>query len=135
MKKKTKDNWTWELIEKHFIIIPILLAIILYAIYIIIFGIQWCNILFVCSCYDESVIVNYQYLYVNGTGLSIGVEHNKCHMMPCGHIDYCERENTSYYFKDAINYYPNLTKGDSLNVHWCYIPKLKEDRIREIKKQ
>ena len=123
MEKNKNNFFIW--------LIPLIILL-----FFVLWNIEWCNILFVCNCYDESdVTFYYQFLSVNGTGLWMGVEHNKCDLMPCGHIDKCYRENYTYWFANDIKEYPNLTRGDKLVTHWCYIPKIDDYRIRGIKKE
>jgi hypothetical protein len=96
--------------------------------------VQWCHYLFVCDCYDEdNVIFNYQFMQNIGKGLWMGVEHTKCELMLGGGIDKCYRENYTYYFAADIQKFDNLTKGDKLITHWCYIPQIQEYRIRGLR--
>ena len=86
------------------------------------------------DCYDEqNIIFNYQFVQSSGKGLWMGVEHTKCDLMYCGHIDKCYRENYTYYFANDIKEFPNLSKGDKLITRWCYISKIDDYRIRGIK--
>lgn len=120
-----------KIIRHHKIILGSVFFII---ILMILFNIKWCNILFVCNCYDEGdVVLQYQLIHPDGIGLFIGAEHWNCEHDACGGVKNCYRENQTYFFAND-NKLLNISKGDEIIIHWCWIPKIQDYRIRGIRK-
>jgi len=80
--------------------------------------------------YNEEVIfLNESIGCVYSSGLCINVLREK---QEEPHLPYIKYNSTFYFSGEFI--LKNYTYGDCLNIHWKYIPQIKDYRVRGVKK-